>query len=325
MDKPPLTGVNSIVGQVRTAVLSVVEARPETIDLAITALLSESHLLIEDVPGVGKTTLAKALARSIRCTIHRLQFTPDLLPSDLTGVSVYNQQSGEFEFRPGGVFANIVIADEINRAAPKTQSALLEAMEERQVSVDGATYALPRPFLVVATQNPIEMEGTYPLPESQRDRFGLRIELGYPSTSAELAILDAHTAADPLDALRPVADAEHIVGAIAATTQVWADPAIKAYVVEIVNATRTSPDCRVGASPRASLQLMRLSRAYAVVQGRDYVIPDDVQALAVPALGHRVLLSTQAQLARRPVADVIAACVASVPLPGRRRSAAPRA
>ena len=324
METSPLAQVESVVGSVRTAVLSVVEARPETIDLAITALLSESHLLIEDVPGVGKTTLAKALARSIRCTIHRLQFTPDLLPSDLTGVSVYNQHSGEFEFRPGGVFANVVIADEINRAAPKTQSALLEAMEERQVSVDGATYPLPRPFMVVATQNPVEMEGTYPLPESQRDRFGLRIDLGYPSTSAELAILDAHAAADPLEAMQPVADAQHIVSAIAATSQVWADPAIKAYIVAIVNATRTSAECRVGASPRATLQLMRLSRALAVVRGRDYVIPDDVQALAEPALGHRVLLSTQAQLARRPIADVIATCVASVPLPGRRRSA-PRA
>ena len=321
MDTAPLTQVNSIVGRIRKAMLSVVEARPETIDLAITALLAEAHLLIEDVPGVGKTTLAKALARSIRCSIHRLQFTPDLLPSDLTGVSVYNQHSGEFEFRPGGIFANIVIADEINRAAPKTQSALLEAMEERQVSVDGATYPLPRPFLVVATQNPIEMEGTYPLPESQRDRFGLRIDLGYPSPSAEVAILDAHAAADPLDALEPVADAQHIVAAIAATTSVWADPAIKSYVVEIVNATRNSPDCRVGASPRASLQLMRLARALAVVQGRDYVIPDDVHLLAGPALGHRILLSTQAQLARRPVADIIAACVASVPLPGRRRAA----
>jgi len=322
VDSAPLAKAYSITRHIRSAVHGVVETRPETVNLAITALLAEAHLLIEDVPGVGKTTLAKALARSIRATIRRIQFTPDLLPSDVTGVSVFNQHDSEFEFRPGGIFANIVIADEINRAAPKTQSALLEAMEEHNVTVDATTYALPRPFMVMATQNPIDMEGTYPLPESQRDRFGLRIELGYPSTQAEIAILDNHSAADPLEAVEPVTDGAQVLQAIAAVTQVWADPALKAYIVAIVKATRDNPDCRIGASPRAGLQLLRMSRAYAVVQGRDYVIPDDIQALAYPALGHRVLLSTQAQLARKPIADVIAASLATVPVPGRRQDAA---
>ena len=319
MESSALPRVYTIVRHIRSAVGTVVEGRPETIDLAIAALLSESHVLIEDVPGVGKTTLAKALARSIHCSSFRIQFTPDLLPSDVTGVSVFNQHTGDFEFRPGGIFANIVLADEINRAAPKTQSALLEAMEERQVTVDRTTYAVPRPFLVIATQNPVEMEGTYPLPESQRDRFGLRLEMGYPSPESEVAILDAHASEDPLLDLVPVTDAAQINAAIAAVAEVWADPAIKAYIVQIVGATRNTPDCRIGASPRASLQLLRLSRAYAVVQGRDYVTPDDIQALAVPTLGHRVQLSTQAQVARRPVADVIQTVVASVPVPGRRR------
>jgi len=324
VDSAPIAQAYSIARQIRTAVLGVVETRPETVDLAITALLAEAHLLIEDVPGVGKTTLAKALARSIRSTVRRIQFTPDLLPGDVTGVSVFNQQDGAFEFRPGGVFANIVIADEINRAAPKTQSALLEAMEEHNVTVDATTYALPRPFLVMATQNPVEMEGTYPLPESQRDRFGVRIELGYPSTSAEIAILDTHSAADPLSALEPVTDGPQVLAAIKAVTEVWVDPALKAYIVALVQATRANPDCRIGASPRAGLQLVRLARAYAVIQGRDYVIPDDIQTLAYPTLGHRVLLSTQAQLARKPVADVIAASLAAVPVPGRRRESPAR-
>jgi MoxR-like ATPase len=298
----------------------VISGKPEVIALAIVALLAESHLLIEDIPGVGKTTLAKALARSIDCSVHRIQFTPDLLPSDITGVSVYNQHSGDFEFRPGGVFANIVIADEINRASPKTQSALLEAMEERRVSVDQNSMSLPRPFMVVATQNPIEMEGTYPLPESQRDRFGMRIEVGYPALDDEVAILDSHGQSDPLETLQPVADAQSIMAGIAAVNQVWVDPSLKRYLVSIVAQTRKSPDCRVGASPRSSLQLLRLVRACAVVRGRNYVTPDDIQMLAYPVLGHRVLLSAEAQLAHKTPRTVISQALAAVPVPGRRQS-----
>ncbi|MDR1768985.1 MAG: MoxR family ATPase [Propionibacteriaceae bacterium] len=299
---------------------TVLSGKPESVDLAITALLAGAHLLIEDVPGVGKTTLAKALAKSIQASVHRIQFTPDLLPSDITGVSIYNQHTGAFEFRPGAVFANIVIADEINRASPKTQSALLEAMEERRVSVDQTTYQLAAPFLVVATQNPVEMEGTYPLPESQRDRFGMCVSMGYPELDDEVAILDVQGSRDPLEQLAPVTDAETIREAVEAVNAVWVDPAIKRYLVRIVDATRHSPDCRVGASPRASLQLLRLARARAIVHGRDYVIPDDIQALAQPTLAHRIVLNTEAQLARKPAHDVVADAVAGVAVPGRRRT-----
>lgn len=313
-----LGDVVQVMAKVRQAIESVIEGKRSSVDLALVVLLAEGHLLVEDVPGVGKTMLAKALGRSIDCSVRRLQFTPDLLPSDITGVSIFNQETRDFEFKPGGIFANIVVGDEINRASPKTQSALLESMEERQVSVDGTTYLLEAPFMVVATQNPIEMEGTYPLPEAQRDRFMGRIEMGYPTPNAELAMLDSHGSSDPLGALQPVTDAVTVRGLIEAVRSVYVSPAVKHYVVQVVNATRSSRDLRLGASPRATLQLLRASRAYAALAGRDYVSPDDVAALAVTVLAHRVLPSTDAQLARRTVTDIIASCVQSVHIPDRR-------
>jgi MoxR-like ATPase len=317
-DQLSLGDVVSVMGRVRTAIESVIEGKRVAVDLALTVLLAEGHLLIEDVPGVGKTMLAKALGRSIDCSVRRLQFTPDLLPSDITGVSVYNQETRDFEFKPGGIFANIVVGDEINRASPKTQSALLESMEERQVSVDGTTYLLERPFMVVATQNPIEMEGTYPLPEAQRDRFTARIAIGYPTPSSELDMLDSHGTTDPLADLSPVTDGGTVKGLIDAVKGVYVSPAVKHYLVQVVNATRTSRELRLGASPRATLQLLRASRAAAALAGRDYVSPDDVAGLATAVLAHRVLPSTEAQLARRTVDDVVAHLVASVHLPDHR-------
>jgi MoxR-like ATPase len=301
--------------RVATAVESVIEGKAEAVRLALTVLLAEGHVLIEDVPGVGKTMLAKALARSTDCSVRRIQFTPDLLPSDITGVSSYNQERREFEFKPGPVFANIVVGDEINRASPKTQSALLECMEERQVTVDGTTYPLAPPFMVIATQNPIEMEGTYPLPEAQRDRFTARISMGYPSAESELAMLDAHGSSSPLEALEPVARAEDMRELIAAVRKVHVADALKQYVIKLVTATRSAPELRLGASPRATLHLLRASRARAALDGRDFVIPDDVQALALPVLAHRLLPSAEALVARQLPEQVLAAIVGQVPLP----------
>jgi MoxR-like ATPase len=298
-----------------TAVESVIEGKAEAVRLGLTVLLAEGHVLIEDVPGVGKTMLAKALARSTGCSVRRIQFTPDLLPSDITGVSAYNQERREFEFKPGPVFANIVVGDEINRASPKTQSALLECMEERQVTVDGTTYPLPPPFMVIATQNPIEMEGTYPLPEAQRDRFTARISMGYPSAEAELAMLDAHGSSSPLEALEPVAQAEDMRDLITAVRKVHMADALKQYVIRLAAATRSSPELRLGASPRAALHLLRASRACAALDGRDFVIPDDVQSLALPVLAHRLLPSAEALVARQLPDQVLAAIVEQVPLP----------
>jgi len=307
-----------VAHRVATAVETVIEGKAEAIRLALTVLLAEGHVLIEDVPGVGKTMLAKALARSTDCSVRRIQFTPDLLPSDITGVSAYNQERREFEFKPGPVFANIVVGDEINRASPKTQSALLECMEERQVTVDGTTYPLAPPFMVIATQNPIEMEGTYPLPEAQRDRFTARIAMGYPSAESELAMLDAHGSSSPLEALEPVAGAQDIRDLIAAVRQVHVADALKQYVISLVTATRSTPELRLGASPRATLHLLRASRARAALDGRDFVIPDDVQALALPVLAHRLLPSAEALLARQLPEQVLAAIVGKVPLPSLR-------
>ncbi|MCU1600866.1 MAG: ATPase associated with various cellular 3 [Frankiales bacterium] len=302
-------------GLIRENVERVIEGKPEVVRLALVVLLAEGHLLIEDVPGVGKTMLAKALARSLDCSVKRIQFTPDLLPSDVTGVSIYDLQTREFEFKPGAVFANLVVGDEINRASPKTQSALLEAMEERQVTVDGTTYELEAPFMVVATQNPIEMEGTYPLPEAQRDRFTARISMGYPSNDAELEMLDTHGGPAALDDLEPVADALTVRKLIDVVRAIHVSDEVKQYVVDLVNATRQAPELRLGASPRATLQLLRASRAAAGLDGRDYVLPDDVQGLAGSVLAHRLLPTAEAQVARRTTESVVEELVARIPLP----------
>ena len=304
-----------VARRISAAVETVIEGKPEAIRLALTVLLAEGHLLIEDVPGVGKTLLAKTLARSIDCSIRRVQFTPDLLPSDLTGVSAFNQELREFEFKPGPIFANLVIGDEINRASPKTQSALLECMEERQVTVDGSTYLLELPFMVIATQNPVEMEGTYPLPEAQRDRFTARVSIGYPDGGAELEMLDSHGSSSPLDDLEPVAHATDIRELIAAVRAVHVAQPIRQYVVSLVSATRSSPELRLGASPRASLHLLRASRAYAALDGRDFVIPDDVQSLAGPVLAHRLLPTSEAMVERELPERVLSRLVERLPLP----------
>ena len=311
--------VGDVAGRISAAMQSVIEGKPDVVDTAITVLLAEGHLLIEDVPGVGKTMLAKALARSIDCSVRRVQFTPDLLPSDITGVNVFNPDVREFEFRQGAIFANVVVGDEINRASPKTQSAMLECMEEGQVTVDGQTYELHKPFIVLATQNPIEMEGTYPLPEAQRDRFMARLSMGYPSPSAEVAMLESHGDTSPLDELAPVTDAETVAKLIETVRTLWTSPGLKQYVVDLVTATRTSPALRLGASPRASLHLLRSARAHAALAGRDHVLPDDVQALLVPVLAHRLLLTGEAQLSRRSPADVLHEIVRRVPVPASGR------
>ena len=303
---------------IRTAMETVVEGKRDVVQLAVTVLLAEGHILLEDVPGVGKTMLAKALARSVGCSVRRIQFTPDLLPSDVTGVSVFNQERQDFEFKPGAVFANVVVGDEINRASPKTQSALLECMEEHQVTVDGATYRLQPPFLVVATQNPIEMEGTFPLPEAQRDRFMARLAMGYPSADSELDMLERHGSHDPLANLQPVTDTAIVRRLTLTARSVFASDPVKEYVVALVRATRTTSELRLGASPRAALHLLRAAKARAALRGRSHVLPDDVQHLAQPVLAHRLLLSTEARMARRTPQDVLAALVASTPVPRAR-------
>ncbi len=293
----------------------VIQGKREVVELALLCMLAEGHLLLEDVPGVGKTSLAKSLAASLACTWKRVQFTPDVLPTDIVGVTIWNRGKDVFEFRPGPVFANLVLGDEINRASPKTQSALLEAMEEGQVTVDGNTYPLSQPFMVIATQNPVEHEGTYPLPESQLDRFLMRVSLGYPARQAEIDILDVHASAGTFPDIGPVATAAQISSMVQAVRQVHVAPALKSYLVDVADATRRHPGLSLGMSPRATLSLMRASRARAAAAGRAYVIPDDVKALAEPVLAHRLVLSAEAQLAGATAASMLAQVFGSVAVP----------
>jgi MoxR-like ATPase len=296
----------------------VLQGQPEVIEMTLVCLVAEGHLLVEDVPGVGKTSLAKALATSIDCRWSRLQFTPDLLPSDVVGVTVWNRGTNEFEFRAGAVFANIVLGDEINRASPKTQSALLEAMEERQVTVDGVTYPLDPPFMVVATQNPIEHEGTYPLPESQLDRFLVRLTVGYPSPRSELEILETHGASSPVDELSPVATVKDVVAMSAAAREVHVATELRGYLVELAAASRRHPSLAIGMSPRATLALQRTARARAIARGRDYVIPDDIKALAGPVLGHRLVRTPEATMQGVSADEIVDDILSHVAVPTAR-------
>jgi MoxR-like ATPase len=295
-----------------------IQGKAEPVRLALVCMCAEGHLLIEDVPGVGKTSMAKALAASLQLSHHRIQFTPDLLPSDVTGVTVFNRANSTFDFRPGGVFANIVLGDEINRASPKTQSALLEAMEERQVTVDAVTYPLASPFMVIATQNPIEHEGTYPLPESQLDRFLMRIGMGYPDRSAEVAMLDVHAASSAVERVEPVANGHDVVEMVNIARLVHVAPVLKGYLVDLATATRRHPSAAIGASPRATLALQRAARAYAASIGREYIVPDDIKALAGPVLSHRLVLTPEAELGGSTPDQVLGDVLASVPVPSGR-------
>jgi MoxR-like ATPase len=301
-----------------SAVETVLIGKHAEAELAIIGLAAAGHLLIEDVPGVGKTMLAKSLARATGCTFKRIQFTPDLLPSDVTGVSIYNQRTGEFEFRAGPIVAHVVLADEINRATPKTQSALLEAMEERQVTVEGITRPLPQPFMVLATQNPIEYEGTFPLPEAQLDRFLLRIHLGYPAPADEANVLERQMLRHPIDDLGAMTSASELQQLQYAVRSIHVEQQLQRYIVHLVGLTREHPDVYLGASPRGSLSLMRAAQARAMLQGRDYVIPDDVKVLAVAALAHRLIMSPEARMRNATASAVIASVLQEVPVPGSR-------
>ena len=311
-----MSNVQVVAQTLAANVEKVIIGKRSVVELAVVGLLCQGHLLIEDVPGVGKTMLARSIAKSIGCKFRRIQFTPDMLPSDVTGVSIFNQQTREFEFREGPVFAQLVLSDEINRATPKTQAALLEAMEERQVTVDGVTRPLSRPFLVLATQNPIEYEGTFPLPEAQLDRFMLRLRLGYPSASDEVAMLDSQQFKHPVDELGQVVDTPTLIEAQEAIKAVHVDDKIKTYIVELMTQTRKHPEVSLGASPRGSLVLYRTAQARAAVAGRDYVIPDDVKALAPACLAHRMIVSPSARIKDVTAESVLADILGSVPVPG---------
>ncbi len=310
-----VAAIRNALDRVQANVERVVVGKSGVIRLLLAALLCEGHVLVEDVPGIGKTTLAKALAQSLGCSFRRIQFTPDLMPADITGVHYYDPRTGEFRFREGPIVANIVLADELNRATPRTQSALLEAMEERQLTVEGVTTVLPRPFLVIATQNPIELEGTFPLPEAQLDRFFLRLRIGYPDESSEDEMVERHGRSNPFEGLNPVLSAEEIVAFSAALQRLYVDPEVRRYAVRIVRATREEPALELGASPRASLALFRAARAHAALEGRDFALPDDVKAMAPHVLAHRLILSSQARLRGRTAEDVLREVIERVPVP----------
>ena len=307
--------ISEVAQRLRENIQRVIVGKDEVINLTLAVVLCEGHMLLEDVPGIGKTTLARTLATSLGCTFRRIQFTPDLLPSDVTGISWFNQKAQEFEFRPGPVISQVVLADEINRATPRTQSALLEAMQERQVTVDGVTRPLPRPFLVMATQNPIELEGTFPLPEAQIDRFLMRISLGYPEESEENAILERFRAEDPQVDLAAVTDPGEILKLLDERSRVRVAEAVREYIVRVARATRKNADIELGASPRATLALYQSSQAWAAIHGRDYVLPDDVKQMAPHVLTHRLMLSAQAQLRGRRMEELVADIVEVVPVP----------
>ncbi len=314
-DEAIATSSTEVIDRVTTNVARVVHAPADTLRLCTICLVAEGHLIIEDFPGVGKTMLAKALARSLDIDFSRLQFTPDLLPSDVTGVNVFNQRDNAFEFRPGPVFANVLLVDEINRASPKTQSALLEAMQEIQVTIDGATYGLEPPFMVIATQNPIEYEGTYPLPEAQLDRFTMRLALGYPPLAEEARMLAEQTTEPPLESLEPVASAADLLGAIAEARAIYVEESLNRYVVALLRQTRTTSRLALGASPRAGIALLRVAKARALADGRDYVLPDDVKAVAAPVLAHRVILSPEARSAGLTPGEIVQEAVEQTPVP----------
>ena len=311
-----MADVKSFGERVIESLEKVIVGKRQSIELVVIGLLCQGHILIEDVPGVGKTMLARSLARSLDCMFNRIQFTPDMLPSDVTGVSIYNQQINQFEFRPGPVIGQIILADEINRATPKTQAALLEAMEERQVTVDGVTHPMPAPYMVLATQNPIEYEGTFPLPEAQLDRFLLRLRLGYPSVVDEIRIMDDQRLRHPIETLSAVATAEEVLQAANAVRQIYISPAVKRYIVDISTKTRQSQDIYLGASPRGSLSLARAGQARAALHGRDHVLPDDIKALAVAVMGHRVIVSPAARMRDLSSDLIVQEIVLSTPVPG---------
>ena len=311
-----LDGARELAKRIIDNIEQVIVGKSGAVELGVLALMCQGHALIEDVPGVGKTMLARSIARSVGCTFKRIQFTPDLLPTDITGVSIYNQQTGAFEFREGPIISQLVLADEVNRATPKTQSAMLEAMEERQVTVEGVTHIVPSPFMVMATQNPVEYEGTFPLPEAQLDRFLLIIRLGYPTSDEELEIIERQQMTHPIDTLQPVATSEEVVGLQQAIRDIYVDDLVKQYIVNLVESTRSHADIALGASPRASLALFRGGQAIALIRGRDFVLPDDVKELAVPVMSHRMIVSAAARMRGVAGSEIVESLLEQIPVPG---------